>query len=135
MDELEAVRDGRKRLEAARVKDPGIQHLIVERVPFEDIRVADLSFQFRFSCPEKDLFSSLHQEGQREPVDLVGETPPYRIADGFRRTAAARSPGPRQIYCPWREQWLGSSAPDRPRAPGLPPATERRWLGHIRSAG
>ena len=65
----------------------------VERVRLSNILLEDKTFQFRFSSPNKDLLASLGHERQREPIDLVGADPPYRIVDGFRRLSAARELG------------------------------------------
>jgi ParB/RepB/Spo0J family partition protein len=60
-----------------------------EEVALADIDVTDLEFQYRFPSNISALRSSLESEGQREPIDLVGTRPPYRIVDGFRRVLAA----------------------------------------------
>jgi len=58
--------------------------------PIEDIKVDDMTFQYRLGANVGDLKHSLEKEGQREPVDLTGNKP-YRIIDGFRRVQAIRS--------------------------------------------
>jgi len=55
-----------------------------------DVLVEDTTFQYRLEPAIKDLLVSLRAHGQREPIDLLGSSPPYRIIDGFRRVAALR---------------------------------------------
>lgn len=64
-----------------------------ETVRLSDIDVNDTLFQLRIHPPTPELLSSLEREGQREPVELLGITAPFRIVDGFRRIAAARNLG------------------------------------------
>jgi ParB/RepB/Spo0J family partition protein len=63
-----------------------------ERVRLADIDSRDQAFQYRFRTEFGTLKHSLETEGQREPVDLMGEKP-YRVIDGFRRVLAARALG------------------------------------------
>ena len=90
--------------EKARTRDarkPGIQSakrsrsptISVEMVSLSDICLEDKTFQYRFPSTSKDVRSSLENQRQREPIDLVGVSPPYRIVDGFRRITAAQDLG------------------------------------------
>lgn len=63
-----------------------------EAVPISEIDVNDTAFQYRMSTEVPSLGLSLEREGQREPIDL-GEGPPYRVIDGFRRVRAATELG------------------------------------------
>ena len=65
--------------------------LSVETVPLSEIQMEDATFQFRFSSSGTAVLSSLEHETHRQPIDLLGVEPPYRIVDGFRRIAAARA--------------------------------------------
>ena len=67
--------------------------LPVEAVRLSEIDLTDKTFQLRVSSPSKDLLTSLADKGQRQPIDLVGAGPPYRIVDGFQRVAAGRKLG------------------------------------------
>lgn len=63
-----------------------------ETVRLSDIALDDTTFQFRVSPPASEL-SRLEHQSQREPIDLLGVHPPYRVVDGFRRIATARKLG------------------------------------------
>jgi ParB/RepB/Spo0J family partition protein len=64
-----------------------------EPVKLSDIDLGDTSLQFRVSSPSVELLTDLERKGQREPIELFGVEPPYRIVDGFRRVEAARKLG------------------------------------------
>jgi ParB family chromosome partitioning protein len=63
--------------------------MTLEDVPLTHIDPCDLTFQYRFPSGVSGLRISLESEGQRQPVDLIGCRPPYRVVDGFRRILAA----------------------------------------------
>lgn len=66
----------------------GLRAASWEAVALADIDSKDLAFQYRFPAEFRSLKESLKNEGQREPIDLIGKRP-YRIVDGFRRVLAA----------------------------------------------
>lgn len=70
----------------------GLKATAVQDISLEDIQAEDTSFQYRLSATVSDLKHSLSLEGQKEPVDLMGEKP-YRIIDGFRRVEAIEALG------------------------------------------
>ena len=63
------------------------------RVRLDDIVLDDLTYQMRVETKATDLKQSLRDDGQIEPVHLLGASPPFRIVDGFRRCTAAKSLG------------------------------------------
>lgn len=69
----------------------GLKAKEVQEIPLEEIS-EDATFQYRLKSATADLKASIRREGQREPIDLIGPKP-YRIIDGFLRTAAIRSLG------------------------------------------
>jgi ParB family chromosome partitioning protein len=63
-------------------------------VLLDDVDLADKRFQCRLEGDDPaDLLESLRVHGQRLPVLLWGARPPYKIVDGFRRTAALAALG------------------------------------------
>lgn len=65
----------------------------IETVPINDIDLEDRRFQYRITEKTTDLIPSLVTEGQLVPVILWGREAPYKILDGFRRTAVIKSIG------------------------------------------
>ncbi|MCC6673531.1 MAG: ParB/RepB/Spo0J family partition protein [Planctomycetes bacterium] len=72
---------------------PGLRTRAWVDVPLAHIDAADQRYQFRLGQAPDDLVESMRSQGQRDPVDLCGGRPPYRIVDGFRRVAAAQELG------------------------------------------
>ncbi len=70
----------------------GLRATAVEDVPISAIDHLDRTFQCRLEVSLDDLKESLAQDGQREPVDLLGGHP-HRIIDGFRRIGAIQELG------------------------------------------
>lgn len=62
----------------------------IETISIADIDLEDRRFQYRVSEKAKDLVPSLMNEGQLVPVILWGNSKPYKIIDGFRRTQAIK---------------------------------------------
>ena len=90
-EKAKARRSGKAEGKPAKSASP--RKLPVEAVRLAEIDLTDKTFQLRVSSPSKDLLTSLADKGQRQPIDLVGAGPPYRIVDGFQRVAAARKLG------------------------------------------
>lgn len=61
-------------------------------VRLDDILLDDLTYQLRIEARVSDLKQSLEENGQLEPVHLLGPAP-HRIVDGFRRCTAAKALG------------------------------------------
>jgi ParB/RepB/Spo0J family partition protein len=57
-------------------------------VPLSEIDTADTRFQLRLLASSEDLVASIRDHGQRVPVLLTGDAPPYKVVDGFRRLGA-----------------------------------------------
>ncbi len=62
--------------------------LWVQRIPLGDVDPSDSRFQHRLFASSEDLIESIRVHGQRTPVHLTGERPPYTVVDGFRRIEA-----------------------------------------------
>jgi ParB/RepB/Spo0J family partition protein len=58
-----------------------------------EIDRGDTRFQHRLFASSEDLIESIRVHGQRTPVHLAGERPPYTVVDGFRRIEALRRLG------------------------------------------
>ncbi len=65
----------------------------IETVELKDIDLEDRSFQYRLRERLNDIKPSLETEGQLVPVTLWGESPPYKIIDGYRRISAVKEIG------------------------------------------
>ncbi len=74
--------------ECARFKDGLTGGRKVQKIKLEDIDLDDDTFRFRVSLQTKDLVDSLTAHGQKVPVLLRRDKPPYQIVCGFRRIAA-----------------------------------------------
>lgn len=72
----------------------GLQEISnIEAVKITEIDLEDRRFQYRLSEKLTDLIPSLINDGQLVPVILWGSQPPYKILDGFRRSAAIKQVG------------------------------------------
>jgi ParB/RepB/Spo0J family partition protein len=67
--------------------------VLANEIALADIDVADTRFQHRLVTSSDDLLESIRSYGQRTPVHLAGERPPFVIVDGFRRVDALRRLG------------------------------------------
>jgi ParB family chromosome partitioning protein len=67
--------------------------VLAREVPLAEIDVADTRFQHRVCSSSDDLLESIAAHGQRTPVHLAGEEPPFVVVDGFRRLDALRRLG------------------------------------------
>lgn len=65
----------------------------IETVPISNIDLEDRRFQYRLTEKTTDLIPTLVTEGQLVPIILWGNQPPYKILDGFRRSAAIKNIG------------------------------------------
>lgn len=77
----------------ARTPRPCESPMECRRVSLKDIVLDDFTYQMRVETRVGDLKQSLQDDGQLEPVHLVGASPPFRIVDGFRRCTAAKALG------------------------------------------
>jgi ParB/RepB/Spo0J family partition protein len=66
-------------------------------VSLQEIDRDDSRFQHRLFASADDLVESIREHGQRTPVHLAGEGPPYAVVDGFRRIEALRKLGKESV--------------------------------------
>lgn len=76
-----------------RIPGAGRGRVWAQAVPLGDIDPDDSRFQHRLFASSEDLVESIRAHGQRTPVHLAGEAPPYAVVDGFRRIDALRRLG------------------------------------------
>ena len=83
---------GRKDLTAPFMGKPVLPtHL--KQVSLDDIDLNDQTFQFRLELKSGDLRQSIEREGQKFPVVLRRDKPPYQLVCGFRRIEALKESG------------------------------------------
>lgn len=71
-----------------RIPGEGRGRVWAQSVPLGEIDREDARFQHRLFASSEDLVESIRAHGQRTPVHLAGEAPPYAVVDGFRRIDA-----------------------------------------------
>jgi ParB/RepB/Spo0J family partition protein len=73
------------------------RRVFAQSVPLGDIDRDDSRFQHRLFASVEDLVESIRSHGQRTPVHLAGDAPPYAVVDGFRRVEALRQLGKESV--------------------------------------
>jgi ParB/RepB/Spo0J family partition protein len=97
------VHDGKSRSDIRsgtpfrRIEGGGRVRVWAQAVPLAEIDRADARFQHRLFASGEDLVESIRTHGQRTPVHLAGDEPPYAVVDGFRRIEALRSLGKESV--------------------------------------
>jgi ParB/RepB/Spo0J family partition protein len=80
-----------------RIEGGGRVRVWAQAVPLAEIDGADARFQHRLFASGEDLVESIRAHGQRTPVHLAGDEPPYAVVDGFRRIEALRTLGKESV--------------------------------------